>query len=94
MARGLVRAEAEERLRQSRAEFDQRQAQEARWFTLRLTMGWVAVPALIALFIFTGYLLVSGSLGRTVAAAALFAEAVGVVVMVWRFVLHGPRDRP
>lgn len=38
---------AHERLRQRQETFNQIKAQDARWFVMRLTMGWVSVAVIV-----------------------------------------------
>jgi hypothetical protein len=39
----IALANEQEKLRQVSETFDQRKTQDARWFILRLAMGWIAV---------------------------------------------------
>lgn len=83
--------QAQERLRQLRETFDQRKRQDARWFVLKLAMGWTSVALLPGIAFACGYVIVNHqhfSPGtETAAAAALFADALGLVISVWRLVL-------
>lgn len=90
--RAATLAAAEERLRQERETFDQRKQQNARWFTLRLTMGFIAalllpVVAVIMLVMMLGHeqfpSSVVGWAGRI-----LFADVVGLLITVWKFALN------
>jgi dolichyl-phosphate-mannose--protein O-mannosyl transferase len=85
----------EEGLRQERETFDQRKEQEARWFTLRLRMGYTAAVLLPAIAVGCGVVLylhdnfpltVVGSAG-----AALFVDVLSLFVAVWKLVLN-PRS--
>ena len=82
----------EERLRQERETFDQRKEQEAKWFSLRLRMGYIAALMLPSVAIVAGYILInSASYVSTVvtsAGAALFLDVLGLLAAVWKVVLN------
>jgi hypothetical protein len=89
-------ANAQERLRQERETFDQRKEQDARYFKLRMAMGWIAVVLLPAIGVTCGWIIfhshefTSGTVG--VAATALLVDALGLVVSVWKIVMgSGPQ---
>lgn len=80
-----------ERLRQERETFDQRKAQEDRWFALQLRMGYVAVVLLPSVAVLSGYIVWSPggypASAVTAASAALFVDVLGVLGTVWKVVL-------
>jgi drug/metabolite transporter superfamily protein YnfA len=86
----LAIATASERLRQLQETFNQRRSQDARWFAMRLAMGWLAtllLPAIFAVCVMIIFAQESHS-STTVSAAAgaLFVDVVGVVISVWKIV--------
>lgn len=89
-------AQAQERLRQESATFDQRVLQDAHWFRLRLAMGWVAVVLLPTIMVISATVLMSyekftpGTV--TAATGTLFVDAAGLIFLVWKIVLgtRGP----
>jgi len=82
---------AMEQLRQEREVFDQRKKQEARWFILRLSMGYASIVLLFAVILICSLILFNASKFPefTVKAAgvALFADVVGLLISVWKVVL-------
>lgn len=84
--------QAAERLRQESETFNQRKEQEARWFNLRLRMGYLAVVLLPAVMTLSSYVLLNHALFPAsvlaATAGALFTDALGLVVAVWRLVLN------
>jgi len=82
---------SDERLRQERETFDLHKTHQNRWFHLRLAMGWVAVVLLLSIMAVSGYVLVNHALFPitvvTAAGGALFVDALGLVVSVWKIVL-------
>jgi hypothetical protein len=82
----------QERLRQERAAFDADERRTERWFLLRLVMGWVSVPGLLALGCFAGWVMVHHdefpSEVVTLAASAILVDSLGLFVFVWRIVLE------
>jgi hypothetical protein len=88
----VILARATEQLRQERETFDQAKQHEARWFVLRLVMGYAAVVLLSAVIIVASYILFNNAyFPATVvvaAGAALFVDVVGLLVSVWKIVLN------
>lgn len=84
--------QATERLRQERETFNHRKEQDARWFNLRLMMGYGAVVLLPTIGILSAYILINYSQFpqtiRTGAAGALFVDVLGLVISVWKVVLN------
>ena len=82
----------EEQIRQERETFNQRKEQEAKWFSLRLRMGYAAVILLPAIIIITTYILFNHTLFTstiiTAAGGALFVDVIGLIVAVWKVVLN------
>eukprot|EP00998_Keelungia_sp_KM082_P010391 NODE_6589_length_630_cov_7.045726_g6566_i0.p1 GENE.NODE_6589_length_630_cov_7.045726_g6566_i0~~NODE_6589_length_630_cov_7.045726_g6566_i0.p1 ORF type:complete len:131 (-),score=5.39 NODE_6589_length_630_cov_7.045726_g6566_i0:119-511(-) len=82
----------EERLRQERETFDQRKEQEAKWFSLRLLMGYIAALTLPGVGVVAGYILINSNLFGdavvTSAGAALFVDVLGLIAAVWKVVLN------
>jgi hypothetical protein len=82
----------EEQIRQERETFDQRKEQEAKWFSLRLRMGYAAVILLPAIIIISTYILFNHTSFTftivTAASGALFADVIGLIVAVWKVVLN------
>jgi hypothetical protein len=82
---------AMEQLRQEREVFEQRKAQEARCFSLRLTMGYVSVLLLFAVILICAAVLFNperfSDFTVKSAAAALFVDVVGLLVAVWKIAL-------
>jgi len=80
-----------ERIRQEQETFDQRKNQDARWFCLRLTMGYIAVLLLIAIFFFCSFILYNYPMfpDQVVKAssAVLFTDVIGLATFIWKFVL-------
>lgn len=80
-----------EQLRQEREAFDQKKAQAAQWFALRLSMGWaaLAIGVLVAL-VFSFIILRHDDFSWwvvTTASTGLTAELAGLPVAVWKLVL-------
>ena len=84
--------QAEERLRQERETFEQRRRQDAHWFRLRLTMGFIAAVFLPALAIAAAYILFLHDQFPasvvTTASAVMFVDVTGLVIAVWKLVLN------
>lgn len=82
---------AMEQLRQEREVFNQRKEQEARWFILRITMGYTSVILLFAVIIVSAFILFNSAqfpdFAVKSAGAALFADVVGLLIGVWKIVL-------
>ena len=83
---------AVEQLRQEREIFQQRKLQEARWFSLRLVMGYASVILLVGIMAVASYILVNSNLfpASVVVSAggALFADVLGLLIAVWKIVLN------
>lgn len=81
-----------ERLRQERETFDQHKAHENRWFQLRLVMGYASVVLLMAILIVSAIILFNyqrfPSSVVTAAGAALFVDALGLVISIWKIVFN------
>jgi hypothetical protein len=88
----VVLGRVSEQLRQERVTFDQARQHEARWFVLRLVMGYAAVSLLAAIMVVASYVLfnASGFPATVVAAAsaALFVDVVGLLIAVWKIALN------
>jgi hypothetical protein len=82
---------AMEQLRQERGVFDQRKAQEARWFVLRLIMGYLSVTLLLAVVLLCRFILFNSQrfpeFTVQTAGAALFVDVLGLLIGVWKIVL-------
>jgi hypothetical protein len=87
---------AQEQLRQQRETFDQRKRQDSRWFLLKLVMGWTSVVLLPGIGFTCGYVIFNyqdfSPPTVTAATAALFVDALGLVMSVWRLVLGKSPD--
>jgi len=83
---------AMEQLRQEREVFDQRKAQEAKWFMLRLIMGYTSVVLLFAIIVISAVILFNSNkfpeFTLKAAGAALFADVLGLLIGVWKIVLR------
>jgi membrane-associated HD superfamily phosphohydrolase len=88
----VVLARATEQLRQERDTFDQARQHEARWFILRLVMGYAAVALLLAVILVASYIIFSAShfpaAVVTAAGAALFVDVLGLLIAVWKIALN------
>ena len=88
----VVVARAAEQLRQERETFDQAKQHEARWFVLRLVMGYSAVLLLAAIMVVASYILFNAGgfpVGVvTAAGGALFVDVLGLLVAVWKIALN------
>jgi hypothetical protein len=84
-------ARAEEELRQERETFEQQKSQTARWFLLRLSVGYTSVAALVIVLAVCVYILmrtdVFPSSVVTAAGATLFGDVLGLVATIWKVVL-------
>ena len=82
----------EEQLRQERETFDHRKLQDARWFVLRLRMGYTAAVMLPVVALACAYVLLNHpqfpASVVTSAGAALLVDVLGLVVAVWKVVLN------
>jgi hypothetical protein len=95
MNKGILAVQIEragEQLRQEREIFEQRKHHEARWFYLRLVMGYSSVFLLIAvMLVATTILFNNPSFPPFVvkaAGAALFVDVLGMLVGVWKIALN------
>jgi len=83
---------AMERLRQEKVTFNQLKAQSERWFSLRLTMGYIAVILLPTIAALSGYIILNpqyySATALTTASSALFVDVLGLLVAVWKVVLN------
>ena len=88
----VMLAQAEERLRQERETFEQRKQQDALWFRLRLTMGFIAAFLLPVFAVSAGYVVVRHdqfpSSVVNAAAAVIFVDVAGLLIAVWKLVLN------
>ena len=89
---------AVEQLRQERETFEQQKRHDAQWFMLRLLMGYSSVVLLFGILGTSSYIIFNAvQFSATVVAAAggaLFVDAVGLVVSVWKGALNQrPGDR-
>lgn len=91
-ANTIVLETAMERLRQERETFDQLKAQEARWFALRLRMGYAAAVMLPAIGSVCTLIILRPEAYTTftvnTATAALFTDVLGLLAAVWKVVLN------
>ena len=89
---------AEEQLRQERATFELQKSQSARWFVLRLVVGYTSVIALITVLAVCVYILMRSdifpSTVTTAAGATLFGDVVGLVATIWKVVLNPGTTAP
>lgn len=81
-----------ESLRQERETFDQHKSQQARWFNLRLYMGYIALVMLPAILLVSILIIFKHEQfpGDVVsfAAVALFVDLLGLLICVWKIVLN------
>jgi hypothetical protein len=81
-------AHAAESLRQRRRKFDFQMREAERRLRLRMVMGWVSLPGLVAITVLSGWVLLrspefeSGVVA--LAATALFVELLGLFAFIWR----------
>ena len=82
---------ATEQLRQERETFEQRRLHDRRWFLLRLVMGYASVLLLGGVLALSSWVLLHSTEYSTgvvsAAGAALFVDALGLLVSVWRGVV-------
>jgi hypothetical protein len=87
---------AQEQLRQQRETFDQRKRHDSRWFLLKLAMGWNAMLLLPGIGVVCSAVIFNhrefSPATVTAATAALFVDALGLVLNVWRLVLGKSPD--
>jgi hypothetical protein len=83
---------AEEQLRQERETFEQQRMHGARWFLLRLAVGYTSVAALVVVLAVCIYILMRNDLFPisvvTAAGATLFGDVIGLVATIWKVVLN------
>jgi hypothetical protein len=88
---------AEEELRQLRDAFDQKQSQEAKWFRLRLTIGYCSITLLGSILVVAYFVLYNHGKFPTFtvdsASMAVFADLIGLVVIVWKVTLNPQSTR-
>jgi hypothetical protein len=96
-ANTIAIATANERLRQERETFDQNKVHQARWFALRLRMGYAAAVMLPAIGAVSAVIILRPEVysGTTIAGATvvLFTDLVGLLASVWKVVLN-PSSTP
>jgi hypothetical protein len=88
----ILFSRAEEQLRQERETFDQLKSHDGWWFFLAISAGFTAVIALVVIMIFAIYVMTYYDQFPTTvvsfASAALFADVLGLVVMIWKVVVN------
>jgi hypothetical protein len=88
----MIGARAREQLRQEREAFDQAKAHDARWFTLRLAMGYAGIGLLLAIAPVSSYILLHPASYAPatvpVAATTLLVDMLGLVVSIIKLVLQ------
>ena len=81
----------EERLRQERETFDQTKLHTARWFNLRLCMGYIAACLLPTVAVACGYILFQHEIFPTSvvvsAGGTVIVDVLGLIGAVWKIVL-------
>jgi len=93
----LSQAERAERLRQSRAAFDQLVDHRERWFRLRTTMGYVALLVVPLICALAGFVIVNHrDFDAKVIALACTAlvSAIGLLAAAWRVILATAPSQP
>lgn len=84
-------ATAQERLRQERETFDQAKKHDARWFQVRLAMGWAAALALPVILGIAAYIIFRhdefSETTVAMAATALLVDALGTLFSLYKLVL-------
>ena len=85
-------ARAREQLRQERETFNQAKAHDARWFTLRLAMGYAGIALLLAIALVSGCILFhpASYAPATIAIAAttLLTDMLGLAVSIFKLILQ------
>ena len=89
---------AAEQLRQERETFDQQKRHDAQWFLLRLIFGYATAVLLLGILSVSALVLFNPQRFDTfvvrAAASALFADALGLVISVYKGVVTArPGDR-
>lgn len=83
---------AREQLRQERETFNQAKAHDARWFTLRLAMGYVGIVLLLAIALVSGYVLLHparyAAVTIAIAAMTLLVDMLSLILSIFRLVLQ------
>jgi hypothetical protein len=81
-----------ERLRQEQETFNQHKAQEQRWFSLRLIMGYSALVVMVLVSVFAIYIIVNNThfppTVVNIVSGALFIDVLGLLVSVWKIVFN------
>jgi len=93
----IMLAQAEERLRQEQAIFNQRIAQDQESFSQRKVIAWIVIAVFVAICAFCGYVIVNSgdfSTGTvTAATTALLVEALGLVRAILKGTMGvGPKE--
>ena len=87
----IEKANAEEKLRQIKASFDQNEKHKAQWNIIRLIMGVFAIIMLATVLIISFYILLYNEKFPSAvvisAGSALFIDILGLLISVWKFVL-------
>ena len=87
----LAERRARQRLEQEQATFDQKKAQDARWFVLKLAMGILAmliIPTIVGICASILYDPTQTANVKSLAAGALLVDILGLVAAVWRVILN------
>lgn len=83
---------AAEQLRQEREIFEQRKLHEARWFYLRLAMGYASVLLLVSVMVVASFILIYNTQFPAAvvasAGAAVFVDVLGMLIGVWKIALN------
>ena len=88
----MTDARAREQLRQERETFHQAKSHGARWFTLRLAMGYAGIGLLLAIALVSGYILPHPASYApatiVIAETTLLMDVLGLVVSIFKLVLQ------
>jgi hypothetical protein len=91
-------SEQSERLRQERETFDQMKVQSERWFSLRLAMAYATIVILFAIATVAAWItlhpVIYSPATVSIAAAALFADTLGLAIAIFRLVLRPQTTSP
>jgi len=90
----LVELKAIQRLQQEQDTFEQKKAQDARWFVLRMAMGILAmlvIPAMVAICVLIIADPHQDGMVKRLAASSLLVDILGLMGAVWRVILN-PRS--
>ena len=87
----MIGARASEQLRQEREAFDQAKAHDARWFTLRLMIGYAGIALLLAIALISGYILLHPA---SYSPATITVAATTLLVDILRSGRHHLQIRP